>query len=335
VQPTERLLNLIAFLLEAQRPATADDIRTLVAGYDPNQSHPAFQRMFERDKDDLRELGISLVVEENDAGEAGYRIDRASYYLPPVDVEFDEAMALRLATTALASDPGYPLGEEIRSALAKLACDCDPPAATPSNLIVRLAPEAARDREAANLAALRRAADQRKRATFDYSPISSDKIAARNVEPYGLFSVNGHWYLVARCCDASAIRTYRLSRIRGNVSVREARPKDPDFEVPADFDLSAHMHEPWEIGEMSFEATVRFEAPAAAWAHRALTRAISVNELPGGGVDVVLGCADETRLLRWVLSFGLNATITQPASLRALARRHLSESVAAYEETDR
>lgn len=332
MQPTERLLNLIAFLLDAPLPVTAEEIRDTVAGYDPDQSHDAFQRMFERDKDDLRELGIPLIADENDLGEAAYAIDRHAYYLPPIDIEFEEAVALRLATTLLASDPGYPLGEEIRSALAKLACDCDPPGLERSNLMVRLAPEALDERQSANLAALREAVERRKTAGFDYYSISSDTRAERTIEPYGLFNAGGHWYVVGRCRDAESVRTFRLSRIRGGVSVNSKRPKEPDYEIPAGLELNTYMREPWEIGERAFDAVIRFEPQLAAWARRALPRAVSMEESDGGGLQVLLHCADEERLLRWVLSFGLSATIVEPAALRKMAAERLADTLAIYSE---
>ena len=93
---TERLLNLVICLLATRRPLTAEQIRQAVPGYD-RDSDEAFQRMFERDKNELRELGIPIRVERDWEGELGYRIERQAYELPEIKLEPDEAAVLGLA----------------------------------------------------------------------------------------------------------------------------------------------------------------------------------------------------------------------------------------------
>lgn len=332
MQATERLVNLIAFLLDANLPATADDIRHRVAGYDPDQSDEAFQRMFERDKEDLRELGVPLRVEETDDGEAAYVIDHAAYYLPPIDLNAEEALALRLSATLLASDPGYPFGEEIGSVLAKLACECEASTGDLSEFTVRLAPEAVAAGERVNLGELRRAITRRKTATFDYHSLSSNASSTRTVEPYGLINSDGHWYLVAFCRRANAVRTFRLSRIVGSVHVNLEHPKRADFEMPPDLDLSTYLRKPWQVGEQDLEVAIRFAPHLASWARRVLRSAQSWEEADDGSLITRLSCADEQRFVRWVLSLGPGAVILEPASVRELAAAQLHATLAAYEE---
>src|SRR5918999_6199852 len=103
MQRIERLLNLIAALLDSARPMTAEEIRQRIAGYDqPN--HEAFRRAFERDKEALRNMGIPLEVVPTDpfADQAdGYIIPKDKYYLPDIDLEPDELAALRIAAQAV------------------------------------------------------------------------------------------------------------------------------------------------------------------------------------------------------------------------------------------
>ncbi len=101
----ERLLNLISALLETERPLTAEDLRARVPGYPDAKT--AFRRAFERDKEDLREMGIPLVLETVagvDPPLEGYRIDRERYYLRDPGFEPDELAALHLALTAVHLD---------------------------------------------------------------------------------------------------------------------------------------------------------------------------------------------------------------------------------------
>src|SRR5258707_10665362 len=96
-QKTERLLSLVVCLLSARRYLTAGQIRDAVPGYP--ETFDAFKRMFERDKDELRELGIPLETGTNPGTdeEVGYRISRQAYELPEIRLEPDEAAVLGLA----------------------------------------------------------------------------------------------------------------------------------------------------------------------------------------------------------------------------------------------
>src|SRR5215211_7844316 len=98
---TERLLNLVICLLSTRRPLTKAQIRQAVPQYAENASTEAFERMFERDKDELRDLGIPLLTSFDNPlfeDEVGYRVDRAAYALPEVSFEPDELAVLGLAS---------------------------------------------------------------------------------------------------------------------------------------------------------------------------------------------------------------------------------------------
>ena len=98
---TERLLNLVLVLLYTRRPLSKAQIRQLVPQYGQSASTEAFERMFERDKDELRELGIPLVTEDIDPlheDEPGYRIHQREYALPDISFEPDELAVLGLAS---------------------------------------------------------------------------------------------------------------------------------------------------------------------------------------------------------------------------------------------
>src|SRR3954466_10635214 len=102
---TERLLNLVICLLHTRAFLSAERIRELVPGYDETPSEEAFKRAFERDKEDLRDLGIPLETGTNSAfdEEPGYRIARRDYGLPEIVLEPDEAAAVGLAARMWAS----------------------------------------------------------------------------------------------------------------------------------------------------------------------------------------------------------------------------------------
>ncbi|MGA8041014.1 MAG: WYL domain-containing protein, partial [Acidimicrobiia bacterium] len=94
----ERVLNLLIYLLESPTPVTADDVRRTVLGYG-DQSDDAFHRMFERDKDLLRRLGVPLELRALDAWEVdfGYIVDPDKYAIPDPGLTEEERVALSVA----------------------------------------------------------------------------------------------------------------------------------------------------------------------------------------------------------------------------------------------
>ena len=98
---TERLLNLVICLLSTRQFLAKEQIRTAVPQYAECPSDEAFDRMFERDKEELRDMGVPLETGGNDAwfdDEVGYRVDRAAYALPEVSFTPDELAVLGLAS---------------------------------------------------------------------------------------------------------------------------------------------------------------------------------------------------------------------------------------------
>ncbi len=96
---SERLLNLLITLLVSRTYVTKERIRTVVEQY-REAGDEAFEKMFERDKDELRSLGIPIEVGHLDRAfedEPGYRVERAAFELPEIDLEPDEAAVLGLA----------------------------------------------------------------------------------------------------------------------------------------------------------------------------------------------------------------------------------------------
>src|SRR4030095_12589626 len=230
----ERLVNLIALLLDTRRPLTLDQVAELVPGYDA--SGESLRRMFERDKEELRGLGVPVERAPIDAwgSEEGYFIDPEAYGMPELDLAPDERAALALAARAWAGatrDPA-PLGglATVRPApvrgLAKLALA---PGAGPDALRANL------DGASPLLAVLLEATSGRKRVVFSYRPPGREA-AERRLDPYALVNRRGTWYVVGHDADRDALRSFRVSRIASDI--RKARPtsRGPDLEVPASFD---------------------------------------------------------------------------------------------------
>ncbi len=221
---TERLLNLVICLLATRRWLTKEQIRGAVPQYADCETSEAFDRMFERDKEDLRELGIPVVTGTGELvfdDEPGYRIDRDAYALPPIELNAEELAVLGLASRVWQQAS---LAGPAARALAKLSAlgvETDDDAMTGLEPRIRTAEPA--------FQALYAATRDRQPVRFGYRKPESDRAAERHLEPWAGVSRSGHWYVVGRDRDRRDARVFRLSRIEG-----EVRPDGPrgGYDVP-------------------------------------------------------------------------------------------------------
>ncbi len=228
----ERLVNLVICLLSTRQFLSAERIRDAVPGYEAadgdQRADEAFKRMFERDKAELRDLGIPLETGRNSIFDAedGYRISRGKYELPPVEFDPGEAAAVGLAARLWQSAT---LGAPARSALIKLRAggtDVDA-AATPG-----AAPHV--DASDPSLPALLDAARDARPVRFGYLKSGSGVPERRTLEPWGVLSWRRRWYVAGLDRDRGEPRCFRLSRVVGDVAVFG---KPGGFERPPDVDL--------------------------------------------------------------------------------------------------
>jgi proteasome accessory factor B len=320
VRKAERLLNLVAMLLETSRPLTAQQIRETIPGYDQD-SWETFKRMFERDKDELREMGIPVELAPTDPWEIeeGYRIPKDRYYLPDLNLAPDEMAALVLAAGLVRmEDP-----DAARTALLKLSGDQGAPA--PDTAAVRL-PWLTADLglAAPGLAKAFAAVADRKRVTFRYRGRQSE--GTRTVDPYGLVHRKGAWYLIGYDHTSGQERSFRLDRVVGEVHQIDPGHARPDFAVPAGFRPQASLERPPFLqGEVVATARVRFLPSTAWWAGR---EAPWLDLVPAGdgSSDATLAVSDVQGFLDWVLWYGDGAEVLAPQELRDAIRRRLEET---------
>jgi proteasome accessory factor B len=213
----ERLVNLVICLLSTRQYLSAERIRDAVPGYEaPDgsvQADDAFKRMFERDKAELRDLGIPLETGRNSMFDTddGYRITRREYELPPLHFSASEAAAVGLAARLWQSAT---LGAPARSALLKLRAggtDVDASAAPGGVPHVDAGDPA--------LPALLEAARTARPVRFQYLKSGSGQAERRTVEPWGVLSWRRRWYVAGLDRDRGEARSFRLSRIVGDVQL--------------------------------------------------------------------------------------------------------------------
>ncbi len=303
MHPLERLINLVALLLEARRPLTFDEIRDLMPAYQQSDLASA-KRMFERDKDTLRDAGIPVDLAPTDPWEVehGYRIPKDRYYLPDVSFTPDEVWALFVA----AHTPGE--DGEAEQAFRKLSTG------TETNLLAAMAERTVApgvDSSGPHLGAIADALSRRRRVRFRYRPIQG-KAGSREVDPYSLVFRGGHWYLVGLDRARGEIRSFRLSRLAS--SVREGREASAP---PEGFDAAAHLEAgPWGLGAPARRARVSFSPKIAWWAMGTIPDARSVRTTRDGWVEADVPASESESFVSWVLSFGPDAYVLSPASIR-------------------
>jgi proteasome accessory factor B len=324
VSASERIVNLALYLASALRPVSANEIAADVAGYPPGQTAAAFGRMFERDKDDLRHAGFVIEVDRSDDVER-YRFDADSTFSGPVELGPVEAVELRAAAAAMLADPSFPYPEDLRLALAKVTAAAEGRIGATSAVKTALAADEDPAAQGAAVAMLTRAIGARKRASFAYTG-AGGKSSQRVVEPLGLFARDGRWYLVARDPAADDIRVFAVARV-ARLAIEPSRPKTPDFDPPAEFDVRTWMLMPFQYGTRTQEATLRLSGPAA---HRATALVAGQGKLSGpagGPLSWRVPFADETLLARWIAANGPGIEVVSPDSLRDVLVSGLSKAV--------
>ncbi len=228
----ERLVNLVICLLSTRQFLTAERIRDAVPGYEAadgsKSTDEAFKRMFERDKAELRDLGVPLETGRNTSFDAedGYRIRRGDYELPPIEFDAAEAAAVGLAARLWQSAT---LGEPARQALIKLrAAGTDVRAGDAPGAVPQL------DASDPSLPALLDAARSATIVTFDYVKAGAGAPERRMLEPWGVLSWRRRWYVAGLDVGRGEPRSFRLSRVSGPV---EKASGPGAFERPEKVDL--------------------------------------------------------------------------------------------------
>jgi proteasome accessory factor B len=351
----QRWIDFLAVLLSHRFPVSQDDLIAGVPAYQLGDEKPeSRRRTFERDKRELKQLGIPIeTVEDENGNPSRYRLPARDFYLPYLalrvqgrlarprrvskegyraltELTFEpdelEAVAHAAARVRALGDPL--LAEDAESALRKLAVDLPMDAAQPD--ATHVAPTRT-PADAEVFAELSQALHARKRVSFVYHSIGNDQSTPRTVEPFGLFFLNQHWYLAGRTPGEPTLKNYRLSRI-SDPGINPQKHDTPDYEIPAGFRLAEHARsrQAWELGDGdAIEALVEVR--------RAVGAAAAAARLG----EPVEGNPDRRRFrvrrrdafVRWLLSFAGELVPVAPVEVVSDYRALVAETLAHH--TDR
>jgi proteasome accessory factor C len=305
-----RQLSLVAFLMAERRPITARDVKSNVEGYS-EMSDEAFARRFYSDRAELLALGVPLQSQRDEfTGEELYTLRSEQYFLPQLELEDEELAALQTALYLLEGKFAY--AEPLRLALQNLALGrpgfMETMSATEQRVEV-LDPDYSPEMPG-RLAKLEGAISKQRTVKFEYWSISRDEISERTLNPYALLPDNGVWYVVGHDLDRDDIRTFRVSRIRGEIKFATRRERD--FRTPVEFDIEAYRgRPPWQVGDIVGEARIEVPGETAWWVQRAYG---STGRLEDG--VFVTEYSSLGQLASWVLKQDGRAVPLEPDELR-------------------
>lgn len=306
-------MNLVIALLSTRSFISAERIRETVYGYGDSPSDEAFSRMFERDKNELRDLGIPLETGRASSFDPteGYRINRAAYALPPVELSADEAAAVAVATQLWESPE---LVTATQGALIKLrAAGVDVDAAEVGVAISGTATMPGLRGSEDVLGILLAAIDAGKAVQFPHRPSRSEPYNDRTVEPWGVITYRGRWYLVGHDRDRDAVRTFRLSRIGAEV---KAIGPAKAVKRPDGVDLRDIVHRAVAEWPPGAEARI-WVAEGRATALRRQATATAAKSLAGRtGDELAIDMGMPARLAREIAAYGADVVVLEPQSLR-------------------
>jgi proteasome accessory factor B len=318
----ERLVNLVLCLLSTRQFLSAERIRATVPGYTDAPNDDAFFRMFERDKSELRELGVPLETGRNSGFDTtdGYRIARQDYELGEVDLEPDEAAAVALASR-LWDTPG--LAGAAHGAVLKLRAagvEVDEAGAGPVQPRVRAAEPA--------FGPLLAAVQTGRVVSFSHRRGGpTGEVTERTVEPWGVVSARGRWYLVGHDRDRDDVRSFRLSRIAGPVT---AVSPAGTVRVPPGVDLLAVID--GAVGPPPVIGTARLWV-AAGRAHglRRLGRMLRpLRRADREGDELEIELRSLGTVARWIAGYGPDVAVLHPPELAYAVRRGWAAVAAAH-----
>ena len=313
---TERLLSIVVLLLSSRRYLTAEEIRAAVSGY-PDE-HEAFKRMFERDKEELRELGIPLETGVNNAldEEPGYRIKKQDYELPEIRLEADEAAVLGIASRVWQSAA---LAGAAAGALLKLKAAA-PPGALDADGDDKQSPgiEPRLSTQEPAFGPLWEAVRDRRPVTFDHIASGRSTATRRELEPWGLVNSKGRWYVAGYDRTRKAPRVFRLSRITG--AVKMAGPTG-SVVVPPDAD-ARELVKSWDVSPARDRVAVLKVRRDAGFGLRRWASEVTPDETEGWD-RVTVSFADVPWYAEHLASFGPDVMVLEPPDLREAVIRRL------------
>ena len=307
----ERLINLTMALLETRRPLGKEEIFANVAGY--SGTPEAMERMFERDKDDLRDLNIEILVEAKDKyfdDEVGYRIAKVNFEMPTTDFNSSEIYWLSVAANIWRGAALENLAQDALFKIQSTNAEYLPLEPLASMPIIQTSEPI--------FFALWSSINQKEFISFQYKGIDG-VIAKREVAPYSLVSRRGHWYLIAQESSTNEFKRFRLSRFQSQPEIVSA---ENAFEISSDYDVNDYIK---DISEHLIEKAEILIKPGSGGAIRQLGKLEILDSSDTEWERIQLENVDFDLLVYNILWCGPDVKVIKPETLVKSVTQGLSE----------
>ncbi len=309
---TERLLEVFLCLSQSQRPVTKRQLREVIEDYATATSDEAFEKTFERDKAELRDLGVPLETISSGDDE-GYRVDLATHILPPVQFTAAEAALLGLARRVWHTEAAGAADRALRK-LEAAGASVDPGALT------MVEPRLTGGEQA--FGPIAQAASQRQVVRFEHRASGATTTTARRVCPYGVVSRNGRWYVVGHDLDRDDRRAFRLDRIVGPVT---SIGPEAAFEIPSEVDVASLVGDP-SAPHNPRTAVLLLRRGTG---HGLRAEAASIEAQSEVWDRLTISTTGVSRLVRDVLSLGADVVVLEPEDVKDAVSAALTRVIGA------
>ncbi len=307
----ERLVNLTMALLETRRPLSKEEIFANVAGY--SGTPEAMERMFERDKDDLRDLNIQILVEPKDKyfdDEVGYRIAKVNFEMPETNFTSSEIYWLSVAANIWRGAALENLAQDALFKIQSTNADYVPIEPLASMPLIQTSEPI--------FFALWSSINRKEIISFQYKGIDG-AVAERKVAPHSLVSRRGHWYLIAKEISSSEFKRFRLSRFQTQPEIIST---ENAFEVTVDYQVNDYLK---DISEHLIDEAEILIKPGSGSAIRQLGKCQVLDSSNSEWERVRLENVDFDLLVYNILWCGPDVKVIRPKSLVESVTQGLAE----------
>ncbi len=310
---TERLLDLITYLLNTQEPVSWQEIKNHFPQDYGRGIEESNQRKFERDKAELISLGIPIDYQSgSEARGEGYIIRKEKLFLPEIQFSAKESSLLMLSASAVLEHQNFPYRDQLSNALHKIISLQDVLEPPPAEMRITFqGNEQSRQREIW-MTEIQDALERRKWLDIEYHAFSTGQTQQRRIDPYGLVFRNKNWTLIGWDHLRQDIRSFVLTRIL-SLQVNSRRPGTPDYAIPEDFSLKSYQNlQPWD-----FSAQEPIEVVIDISAHRVpelapqLRGARRLSE-----TSFAVEVKNRQSLVSWVLSQKTDVRVIRPREIQ-------------------
>ncbi len=319
---TERLLDLITYLLNVREPVSWQDIKNHFPEDYARGVEESNQRKFERDKAELISLGIPIEYQSGPHRKAeGYFIEKEKFFLPEIEFTPQESSLLMLSAGAVLENNSFPYRDQLESALQKIISIQDKIQRPPPEIAITYSPGGKPRSRSAWIHDIQEALDRRKTLEIVYHAFTTGETTRRKVDPFGLIFRGGNWTLVSWDHLRKDIRSFVLTRIR-KLTINGRRPATPDYEIPKNFSLKRYQNQ--QQWELYFHEPIR------------VTLRVSRHRLPELLPQLALAerrteqtfrldVTNRSGLVSWVLSHKTDVQILEPPEIRQEIRQVLGK----------